>query len=374
MRPLNTFKLEEYLSDKEHRARYLLCCSDAESMSLQNLLALADAQMREVWEQVHLGYVEVRGSENVRTEIATLYPELSGQDVICFAGAQEALFCTLKALIAPQDEVITFSPCYQSLKELPWHFGATVFEVPLREEECWQLDLQRVTDTITPRTKAIVLNFPHNPCGSLLSATQFDGLIALARQHGIYLISDEVFRLLGPSHVTWLPPLATQYERAVSIGVMSKAFGLGGVRVGWAVSQDAALLNRMEQVKHYTSIANGATDEVLAVIALRARETILRRNREIIDHNLTVLDDFLHRHQDAFSWVRPQAGCIGLIHAKRISETSRLAHAILQAEGVLLMPGTVCGVADHYFRIGFGRANMPEALSKFERFIEHYQQ
>jgi aspartate/methionine/tyrosine aminotransferase len=373
MNALKVFKLEEYLSDKEHRSTYTLCCSDAESLSLQELLALADAETLEMWENLRLGYVEVRGSPAVRREIATLYPTLSAKDVLCFAGAQEAIFCLFNALIHQGDEVIVFNPYYQSLGELPRYFGANVIAIPLCEEENWRPDLQKLSEKITKNTKAIVLNFPHNPSGSLLTEDELQNIVHLASRNGIYIISDEVFRLLGQTGIKWVPPVATQYERGVSISVMSKAFGLGGVRVGWAVTQDKALLNRMEGVKHYTSISNGASDEVLAIMALRSRTKILTRNSHIIDRNLHIIDMFMKKYHESFAWMRPQAGCIGLVRTKNIKNTHKLAQDILSAEGILLMPGEICDAPVDSIRIGFGRANMPEAFEKFENFIVNYK-
>jgi aspartate/methionine/tyrosine aminotransferase len=154
---------------------------------------------------------------------------------------------------------------------------------------------------------------------------------------------------------------------------MSKAFGLAGLRVGWIVTQDKDLLHQAEIAKHYTSICNSAPSEVLSLIALRNKDAVLGRNIEIVDKNLGLLDDFFDRHGDGFSWVRPQGGCVGFVHYKAPRPIDELVEALVHKQGVLLMPSRIYHFPGNYFRIGFGRKNMPEALVRFEAFLEEWE-
>lgn len=370
---LSVFRLEEYFSPWEFKAPYLLCCSDAESRSLEEILSLADDESKLLWSRLHLGYTEVKGLPMLRNEIAKLYQGLELENVVCFAGAEDGIFCSMQALVKEGDHVIVLTPCYQSLEDLPRHFGARVTAVRLEEENRWQIDINAIEDALTPSTRLIIINFPHNPTGAVLTDDQASALIDLARKRGIYIFSDEVFRLLGPSSTTWSPPIAVRYERGVSLGVMSKAFGLAGLRVGWIVTQDKDFLHQAEIAKHYTSICNSAPSEVLSLMALRSKDAVLGRNIEIVDKNLGLLDDFFDRYGDRFSWVRPQGGCVGFVHYKAHRPIDELAEALVHKQGVLLMPSRIYDFPGNYFRIGFGRKNMPEALVQFEAFLEEWE-
>lgn len=367
---LSVFRLEEYFSPWEFKAPYLLCCSDAESWSIEEILSLADDESKLLWKKLHLGYTEVKGLPILRNEIAKLYQGLELDNVVCFAGAEEGIFCSMQALLKEGDHVIVLTPCYQSLEDLPRHFQARVTAVPLKEENSWQIDINAIEDALTPNTKLIIINFPHNPTGAVLTDDRAAALIDLARKRGIYIFSDEVFHLLGPSSTKWSLPIAARYERGISLSVMSKAFGLAGLRIGWIATQDKDLLRQAEIVKHYTSICNSAPSEILSLMALRRKDAILGRNIEIVDKNLGLLDDFFSRHSDRFSWIRPQGGCVGFVHYKAHHPIDELAETLVHKQGVLLMPSRIYDFPGNYFRIGFGRKNMPQALLRFEAFLE----
>ena len=269
----------------------------------------------------------------------------------------------MQALLKEGDHVIVLTPCYQSLEDLPHHFGARVTAVRLQEENMWQMDINAIEDALTPSTRLIIINFPHNPTGAVLTDDQASALIDLARKRGIYIFSDEVFRLLGPSSTTWGLPIAVRYERGVSLGVMSKAFGLAGLRVGWIVTQDKDLLHQAQIAKHYTSICNSAPSEVLSLIALRSKDAVLDRNIEIVDKNLGLLLTTFSTHMAIASHrVRPQGGCVGFVHYKAHRPIDELAEALVHKQGVLLMPSRIYDFPGNYFRIGFGRKNMPVAI------------
>lgn len=367
---LPLFKLEDYLGKYEFSAQYLLCCSDAESWSMNEIMDLADSQAQELWSTLRLGYTEVPGLPLLRKEIAALYPGLSNDEILCFAGAEDGIHCAMQTLLTDRDHVIVVTPCYQSLETLPRHLGADVTTIPLQEENGWRLDLNQVAASIRPNTKIMVINYPHNPTGQILDEQELLQLTDLLRPQGIYLFSDEVYRLLGPRETKWALPVASLYERGLSLGVMSKAYGMAGLRVGWIACQDQTLLKKIEQAKYYTSICNSAPSEVLSLMALRAGETILKRNNTILQENLALLDSFMERHAPKFSWVRPRGGCVGFVRYHGQGAVDQLAEQLVEKTGVLIMPASIYDCATNHFRIGFGRKNFPEALEMFEEFIE----
>jgi len=367
---LNTFKIEDYLGRYEFTAPYLLCCSDAESWSMQEVLELASADEQVLWKNLRLGYTEVKGSPQLRSTIATaLYPGLSADNILCFSGAEEGIFCTLFSQCQPQDHVIVVTPCYQSLLEIPKAVGCSLTTVPLTEDQHWRLDLEKVKQAITPKTKWMIMNFPHNPTGQTISQQDLQDLIALLDPHGIWLFSDEVYRLMGPQSAVHAPPAICLYPRAISLGVMSKAFGMAGLRTGWVACQDSAMLQGIERTKHYTSICSSAPAEILSIIALRNKEAILQRNNAIVESNLTLLDTFFKDHSHLFSWVRPSAGCVGFVKYQSPELIDAFCQRLIEKAGVLLLPASVYDVSSNHFRMGFGRANMPEALERLGTFV-----
>jgi aspartate/methionine/tyrosine aminotransferase len=218
-----------------------------------------------------------------------------------------------------------------------------------------------------PNTKVIVINFPHSPTGAQLAPDQFARLVAIAELHGAKLLSDEVYRLLehGASR---LPTAAESSELGVSLGVMSKAFGMAGVRIGWIATRDRALHARLAALKDYTTICSSAPSEVLSLIALRARDHVVGRVNSILCSNLAVLDDFFRKHDDRFMWVRPRAGTVAFPKLTD-GNVDEFAARLVEREGVLILPGSLFGYPGNHFRLGFGRLDMPEALERLERFV-----
>ena len=367
---LAPFKLEEYLGKYEFSAPYLLCCSDPESFSMQEILSLCDAQDKKIWDELKLGYTEIPGLPILREQIAkSLYPSLTYNNIFCFAGAEEGIFCSLYSLCQPEDHVIILAPCYQSLMELPKLKGSSITSVMLREENDWRIDIRAIEKAISPNTKWLIINFPHNPTGQVITKEELEALVKLCDKHGIWIFADEVFRLLGSPNEPWAPNVAEIYPKSISLGVMSKAYGLAGLRVGWIASQDKEILKKIEHFKHYTTICNSAPAEILSLIALKNKDKILARNNEIVVKNLTLLDEFMDKYQDLFEWVRPQGGCIGYVKYKSDEPISSMADRLVKAKGVLLMPANIYDHDSNHFRIGFGRKNMEESLLLFKEFL-----
>lgn len=366
----NVFKLEEYLARFEFSAPYLLCCSDAETISMHELLSMGDGEDKKNWTNLELGYTEAPGMPELRKIIAdVLYDGLSHNNILCFAGAEEAIFCTLTELCSPGDHVVVLSPCYQSLKEIPRAQGAQVSEVFLKEENQWRIDIAEIKQAIKSNTSGIVVNFPHNPTGQVISHSELVALIKLCQQHDLWLLSDEVYRLLGTPKEGFVQPAATLYDKAISIGVMSKAYGLAGLRIGFIACQDQGLLKKIEQVKHYTSICCSAPAELLSIIALKNSQKILERNNHIVAANLALLDQFFMEFSDLFAWVRPEGGCVGLGIFKGSEPIEAMCQRLVEEKGVLLLPGKVFDMESNHFRLGFGRKNMAEALQHFRNFV-----
>ena len=346
-----------------------MCCSDAESWSLKEILALADIETRDLWEALSLGYTESPGHPLLRNEISQLYSMIDRDSVLTFAGAEEGIYCLMRTLINPGDHVITIEPCYQSLAALPRALGANLTSVFLDPKRQWQLDISELRKAFRPNTKLLIMNYPHNPTGALLSQSDYDEVIALARQSGAYIFCDEVYRYMEIDETKRVPSIADAYEKGIALNVLTKAFGLAGLRIGWLASQDRTVINKVGEYKLYTTICNSAPSEILAIIALRAKEVILKRNRGIVLHNYQLLQKFMHKQSKLLAWVPPQSGTVASMELLHPMPVSQFAEELLEKEGVLVMPGDVIDLPKKYFRIGFGRKNLPDILDRFEQFI-----
>jgi aspartate/methionine/tyrosine aminotransferase len=357
------FKLERFFAKYEFSTPHMLCCSACESLSVAELLAL-EPGAADALNSLRLGYTESLGHPELRREIALLYNNISPDDVIVFSGAEEGIFALVNALVEPGEHLIAPFPAYQSLLEVARAAGCEVSRWTLDEGNRWEPDLDLLEDLLRPQTRMIIVNFPHNPTGALPSRESFEKIIEIARERGIVLFSDEVYRFSEYSPADRLPGACDLYEKAVSLGVMSKSFGLAGLRIGWLATRDKQIFERCAAFKDYTTICNSAPSELLATVALRHKQAILERNLGIIRSNLELLDDFFAEHSALFEWVRPKAGAVAFPRLKSGSAEA-FCLELKNDAGVLLLPSTVFDYGDSHFRIGFGRANMPKVLAEF---------
>jgi aspartate/methionine/tyrosine aminotransferase len=362
------FELERYFARWEFTAPYLLCSSDLDGYRLEDLLVLADEESRRLWNELSLGYTECPGHPLLRAEIAAHYQSVTPDKILTFAGAEEAIFVFMNAFLEPGDHIIVTWPGYQPLYEVARFIGAEVTLLPLDSTLGWVLNLESLQSALQLNTRLIVVNFPHNPTGALLDHNAFSALIELVEKANAYLFSDEVYRLLEYNEADRLPAAVECSARTISLGSMSKVFGMAGVRIGWLATHDTGLLQRMTAFKDYTSTCNSAPSEILALIALRARETIVARNRKILTDNLNYLDRFFARWTGVFEWIRPKAGSIAFPRLRTAIPIEQFTTELVEQQGVMLLPETVYAYHNNHFRLGFGRRNLPEALSRFEEF------
>ena len=364
------FELERYFARWEFAVDHLLCASDVEGMPMADVLAMADDETRVLWADLRLGYTESTGHPLLRAEIAEMYEHIGADDVLVFAGAEEAIFCLLNVLLGPGDHAVVTWPGYQSLYEVGRAAGAEVTLHELREDQRWHLDVERLIAALRPQTKLVVVNAPHNPTGMLPTHTEWARLADALSDRGIHLLADEVYRFLEVDEGSRLLPGADLYERGVSLGVMSKSFAMAGLRIGWLATRDKAVLDACARFKDYTTICSSAPSEILALMGLRARDRVLGRSRRFVRDNLAVLDDFFRRRADRFSWVRPRGGSVAFPRLLGDRSIDEVAAKLVEEEGVLLLPGSQFGYPGNHFRIGFGRENLPAAIERFDAWLD----
>jgi aspartate/methionine/tyrosine aminotransferase len=365
---ISDFRLERFFSRHEFSTPYLLCSSDCETLSVGELLAMED-HADERLKSLSLGYTETQGHEALRAEVARLYRTMTPEDIIIFSGAEEGIFVVMNVLLDRGDHAIVQSPAYQSLYEVASSLGCGITYWPLREEHGWQPDIDLLSTSAHEKAKVIIINNPHNPTGFLMSHEELDRVIEIARKHDSIIFSDEVYRLLEYDVTHRLPAICDCYEKGISLGVMSKSFGLAGLRIGWIACKDREIQKKALAFKDYTTICNSAPAEFLAILALKHRDRIVGRNVSLIKRNCALLRSFLKDHGALFSWVEPKAGPIAFPRLNTGRGIEEFCGMLVKEMGVLLLPGTQYDFDDCHFRIGYGRENMPSALAKLEEFL-----
>ncbi|NOT07022.1 MAG: aminotransferase class I/II-fold pyridoxal phosphate-dependent enzyme [Gemmatimonadales bacterium] len=360
MRP---FLLERYFAQHEFTARAILSASDCESLSMAELLHLADRETAALWSELRLAYTESPGHPVLREEIARLYQGIAPSQVLV-AAPEEAIFLAMHALAAPGDEIVVLTPAYQSLHEIAASIGVRVVRWPLTPRAGrWHLDLDLLPQLLTPRTRALVVNFPHNPTGLLPSFGEWERMLALVERAGVRLFSDEMYRFLEPDPALRLPAGCTVGSTGISLGGLSKSLSAPGVRIGWLATQDGEFLSRCQALKDYTTICSSAPSEILALIALRARETIVERNLGIIRENLAVAERYFGARTERFEWLPPMAGPVAFPRWTGRLPVDALADQVVRESGVMIVPGTLFEAPAGHFRVGLGRRTFPEALA-----------
>ncbi len=370
---MQDFAIEVFFSKWEFTAKYLLAASDAESLSIAELLDFASDDDRVAFETLWLGYTETCGAPELREAIAGTYESVEAADVMTFAGAQEAIYTVMQTVLGPENHAIVLTPNYQSAETIPLS-RCEVTGVPLDPADGWSVEVERVAEAIRPNTKLLYINFPNNPTGKILEHDRFDAIVELCRRHGIWLFSDEVFRMLDRDESMRLPQAVDRYERALSLGVMSKAYGLPGLRIGWIACRDRDLLTRLERFKHFLTICSSGPSEQLAIIGLKAREAIVERNRRIANENVAMATRVFEEFPDLFEWYVPDGGCIGFPRYLGADGVESFASALVEQAGVLLVPASIFRSNldvqwSDRFRVGYGRRSFPEGLDVMRRWL-----
>ena len=362
------FRIEQYFALHEFTAPHLLSSSDAECVSIADILALEPDAADRLFSQ-QLRYTQSEGAPEMRAAASAIYTTTTAHDIVVVSAAEEGIFAAYHALLQAGDHVVVETPCYESALQVARSTGANVTEWKRSANANWAHDLAALERAFQPNTRLIYINTPHNPTGLMMPREVLNRVIELCAARNAWLFCDEVYRELEHDPATLLPAAVDLYERAISLGSMSKTYGLPGLRLGWLASHDHDALTKIINFKHYTTICSSAPSELLSALALRHRHVFADRNRGIVLANLALIDAFLIRHANRLSWVRPTAGTIGFMRVAGVNDTSAFCEQLIADAGVLLLPGTVYDEPTH-FRIGYGRTSMPDSLRHFEAWLE----
>lgn len=367
---IGDFKLERYFARHEFSAKYLLSSSDCDGYALKDILDSATKEEMKLWENIQLGYTECEGNRLLRDSISQFYKKNLAENILV-ASPGELNFITMNVLLNAEDHVITVSPGYQSLSEVVKSIGSEIsYWKP--DSEHWIFDPADLEKLIKKNTKLIIINFPHNPTGSYLTKSELNKVVEIARKNNIYLFSDEMYHKLMIGDMEELPPVCDLYEKGISLWGSSKTFGMAGLRTGWIVSQDKELLKKILAFKDYLSICTAATSEILTLIALNHFDHFVLPNIQKIKNNILLFEAFALKHAHFFNFIPPRAGSTAFVRINSKGSALEFSDDLVEKTGIMTVPGEMFDAKGKYLRIGFGRANIPEILDEFDKYLVNY--
>jgi aspartate/methionine/tyrosine aminotransferase len=359
---LQPFEMERWQSTWENQVEYNLSESGVHPLKLAEVL---DGDTSDMLKQP-LGYSQTNGTEELRKAIAATYSKASADDLLVTNGSSEAIFVTLWSFLKRGAEVVVMLPNYMQVWGLAKTMQAKVKPFWLKEEAGqWAVNLRALRKIVRKRTKLIAICNPNNPTGAVLDEEVVEGICEVAKQAGAWILSDEVYHGAELSGLK-TPTFWGKYDKVIVTNGLSKAYGLPGLRVGWALS-GKELATKLWSYHDYTTIGPSALSDYLARKALQPemRAKILGRTREILRSNLPILTSWVDKHHDYLSFIPPKAGAIAYMKYFLKINSTRLAERLLREKSTLVVPGDQFGM-DYYLRIGYG-CEQEHLLSGLER-------
>jgi len=301
-----------------------------------------------------LPYGEHRGEPRLRELIAAQgsAASVTMADVLVTQGAAGALFIVATSLLDKDSHLVVVRPNYATNLETPRAIGCGMTCVDLSFDDAWQLDLAAVERAVHPTTRLISVTSPHNPTGTVLPWETLVALEQLAERQGCLLLVDETYRDLTYGDP---PPTAASISpRVIAVSSLSKAFGTPGLRLGWLITRDPALMELFLAAKEQIGICGGIIDERLGVAVLEQRDAFLSRSRPHNRARRDIVRDWIAR-EPLMEWVEPQGGvvCFPRMRVATDFDTDRFYDSLLHAHGTYVGPGHWFEMSKRYMRIGF---------------------
>lgn len=358
--------LEGWMRDYYFDTEIDIGSSGVESFSLaeiRQLLGITHAEL----DRIVFSDSQTLGGFGLRQAVAERYGDGDLNRVIATHGSSEAIFLIMTALLSPGDEVLVLDPCYQQLFSIAETIGCRLTAWPLRFANRFAPDVEEARRLINPRTRMVIVNFPHNPTGASLSLEEQNALVEAAAGVNAYLVWDAAFAELTYD----APPLPApvHYERAISMGTLSKAFGLPGLRVGWCLASPDVLA-RFALLRDYTILHLSPLVELIAQRAIEQAEVLVGKRMRQARVNLEMLGAWCDEHEDLVEWVPPRGGVCSFLRLRRVEDVEAFCRRLARTHGVLLVPGS-CFKHPSHVRLGFGEATakVGEGLSRLSALL-----
>ena len=367
---LKPFLLDMWLDNYEHDIEFNLASSEGPRWTVNELLDLAGEpeQARQRFLNHELVYGRPAGADGLREAIAEMH-DVSAECVQVMTGASEALVVLMWLAAEPGANVILPQPGYAPFSALPESLGIETRFYGIRREHNFGIDVEEIIKLADATTKLIMVNSPHHPTGATMSDAEMERLHEFTSARGIQLVSDEVYHPIYHGRET---KSASRLPQATVIHDFSKAFALPGLRTGWIIEHDRKRRERYWNARTYFSISNNSAGEMLAEIAMRNRDVVLKKTRETATLNLEHLDRFMNEHRETLGWIRPQGGMTAFPWLVS-GENARPFCQAAAEQGILLAPGDCFDVPSH-FRLGFAATGhkFPQALDRLSEFVKSW--
>ena len=365
------FMMERMMSKFEQTVEYNLSESGVHPILLKELLADDPKHIQRLLE-TDLNYPYVNGIPELRQNIASLYNAAAPENVLVTVGAIEANYITTRTLLSPGDEMALMLPNYMQIWGIAKNHGYNLKTFHLLEDRGWAPDLDELRDIVSPGTKLIAVCHPNNPTGYILTETEMDHIVSIADRVGAWILSDEVYRGAEREREQETPSFFGRYDKVVAMGSMSKAYGLPGLRIGWAVGP-VNLIDEIWARHEYVAISATMLSNKLAAIALspEVRPRIIQRTRDYIRKGFPILKQWMDGHENTFTLTPPQAAAIAYVRYHFDINSTEFMERLLKEKSTLIVPGDHFGM-DHFVRISFGLPPnvLTSALDRIHELIE----
>lgn len=369
---IKTFKVEQWMDLYEESAKYNLAETCIDSLTLGELLEIDGCDQEEYFKNlkdVRITYGHIYGSPELTAGIACLYEDILPSQVIPTHGAIGANNMVINTLIEPTDNMISVMPTYQQHYSIPESLGAEVRILQLTLENDFLPDIDVLKKLVDKNTKMITVNNPNNPTGSFIPKERMLEIIEVAKEVDAYLLCDEVYRGISEDG-SYMYSVVDLYDKAISVGSMSKSFSLAGLRMGWIVSKDEEVIKLCSERRDFDTISCGVFDDMFAALALKNKEKIFNRNRKIVLKNRKILDDFVESNPH-LKYKKPVAGTTALVYYDIDMPSYELCVKLIEEKGVMFTPGS-CFEMEGGLRIGyaFDSKLLSDGLELFAEFLE----
>ena len=325
-------------------------------------------------------YTSNPGTLELRQAIADHLRQLYGlvydpkTEIIVTVGVSEALYLALTALLDPGEEVIVPEPCFVAYVPEIQLAGGVAIRVPTKVEDDFEVTVARIENAITPRTKALLLGYPNNPTGAVMSRERLERIARLAQKHDIAVISDEIYDRLvyGVEHVSF-PSLPNMQRRTVLLQGMSKTYAMTGWRIGYAAGPEE-IIHGLLKVHQYTIMSAPTPAQVAGMRALQAGEGDVQRMCEIYDRRRRLIVDGLN--SIGLSCFEPRGAFYAFPSIQSTGMTSvEFSERLLGEEKVAVVPGNAFGESGEGFvRCSYTASgeDIEEALNRMAHFVQRH--
>ncbi len=370
MNKFQPFEHEVMASRHEKNVDYNLSESGVHPITLRELLADNPEEINRLFD-TEIDYAHANGIPELRANIAALYPNCQSENVMVTVGAIEANYDAIQALLQPGDEMAIMLPNYLQIWGVAKNLRLKINTFHLDESNGWQVNQAELKQAVTPKTKVIAVCNPNNPTGHILTEEEMKTIINAAQEVGAWILADEVYA--GAERVTdrETPSFYGRYDKVIAVGSLSKAYGLPGLRVGWAVAPPNIIENIWRR-HEYITLSTSIISNKLAAFALspKVRPRLIQRAREYIRQGFPLLQQWIEQQKDVFHLVPPQAAAIAFVGYHLNINSTELATKLIQEKSVLIVPGDHFGV-DKFIRISYGLPPdyLTEGLTRIQQLV-----